>query len=346
VGLGAAKCAAPEAERQASYWDRVGDDVLCKLCPHRCRIAPGGSGLCKVRSNHDAALVLPYWGALSSVAIDPIEKKPLHHFMPGSRVFSVGFVGCNLRCPFCQNWEISQGTELGLRRATPLELVREAQNAGTPSIAYTYSEPVVHAEYLLEAMRAARGAGLRNVLVTNGCLEQSPAEQILALVDAVNVDLKCWSSGTYGKVLGGDFDAVLSFIKLAVGLCHVEVTTLVVPGLNDRVEDIHSIASFLAALSKDFVLHLSAYRPAWKYEEPPTSSATLRGMLRAAEKSLRYVYAGNAPGFPEDSRCPSCGCIVVRRRGYDVDARGLGPSAGDSKMARCLRCDGFLPIVL
>lgn len=332
--------------RVAEYWERgPNDSISCSLCPHHCTLASGASGLCRVRQNREGHMSLPFYGLLSSVALDPIEKKPLYHFLPGSSVFSAGFVGCNMRCPFCQNWTISQRTDEAAEPMQPRELVAAALASGSPSIAYTYSEPTIHFEYLVDAMKLAREAGLYNVLVTNGCILEAPAREMLALTDAANVDLKCWSAETYRKKLGGDLETVLAFIRLASRLCHLEVTTLVVPALSDAEADIGGIADFLASLSSDIPLHLSAYHPAWKEDAPPTDGRTLEALADFAAKRLRYVYIGNLAGFGADTLCPSCGATVVRRRLYAVDARGLKPGPRPHAAA-CRSCGAELPIRL
>ena len=332
-------------EGRALHWEgREDGRVACYLCPHRCLLAPGKAGLCKVRRNEGGTLVLPYYGAISSLAIDPIEKKPLHHFLPGSAVFSAGFLGCNLHCPFCQNWEISQGVDVPARRMSPEGLVEAAQASRCPSIAYTYSEPLVHFEFVLESMRLAREAGLRNVLVTNGCIEAQPARELLALTDATNVDLKCWAADAYRAELGGDLAAVIDFLRIAAASCHLEVTTLVVPGLSDSPEGIGSISGFLAGLSPDIPLHLSAYRPAWRHRAQPTDTALLRSLALKAREKLRYVYVGNVIGEGADTHCPSCGALVVRRRGYDTDLSGLVTRPG-GRLGACAACSAELPIV-
>jgi pyruvate formate lyase activating enzyme len=287
---------------------------------------------------------LPYRGVASSIAVDPIEKKPLHHFMPGTSILSVGFFGCNLRCPFCQNWEISQ-QEPGAasRRTEPRELVEAALRARTPSIAYTYSEPTVHFEFVRDAMRLARSAGLRNVLVTNGSLAEGPALELLELTDAANVDLKCWSAESYAKVLEGSLETTLAFIEAASRTCHLEVTTLVVPGLSDREEDVKAIAAFLAGLPGSVPLHLSAYHPAWRFGEPPTSSGLLDRLAAAARKSLQYVYVGNVSSGEANTLCPRCGRTVVRRRGYSIDTGGLALSGG---RVSCAACGAALPLIV
>lgn len=337
---------------RAAYWEALGDGrVACRLCPHACVLAEGASGICRVRRNEGGALALPYFGAISSLAVDPIEKKPLLHFLPGSEVFSAGFLGCNLRCPFCQNWEISQSLEPPVRRMEPAELVEQARRSGCPSIAYTYSEPLVHFEFILECMGLARRAGLRNVLVTNGCVGEGAARELLALTDAANVDLKCWSEETYKETLWGDRGAVIRFISLAAAACHLEVTTLVVPGLNDSEAEIESIAGFLLGLSPDIALHLSAYHPDWKHRAPATGGAELRALAERARSRLRYVYIGNLPGEGSDTRCPTCGALLVRRRGYStriegLAARGAPKAATGPVLGRCAACGASLPIVV
>lgn len=247
-----------------------------------------------MRGNEDGRPALPFRGRISALALDPIEKKPLRRYRSGSMILSAGFVGCNLRCPFCQNWSISQRVDAATRAASPADLVEAARDAGSFGLAYTYSEPLVHAEFLLDAMEEARAAGLENVLVTNGCVLDEPAREVLALTDAANVDLKAWSARTYADVLGGDLDTVKAFIAAAAGLgVHVEVTTLVVPGLNDSDEELDGIAAFLSSLSRSLPWHLSAYRPEYRWTAPPTPAATLEKAADRARDLLDHVYLGN-----------------------------------------------------
>jgi pyruvate formate lyase activating enzyme len=330
---------------KAAYWrvDSATGTIRCELCPHGCRISEGRSGLCKVRRNEGGALVLPFYGLLSSLAVDPIEKKPLYHFLPGSRVFSAGFVGCNMRCPFCQNWQISQEIPASLERHSVETLVAAALQSGAPSIAYTYSEPTVHFEFVLAAMAAAKTAGLKNVLVTNGYIESGPARELLGLTDAVNVDLKTWSSEAYEKTLGGRKDTVLEFIRIAFSLCHIEATTLVIPGISDSLEGITSISGFLAGLSRDIPLHLSAYHPAWKHNAPPTSLGLLNELAPAARENLRFVYLGNVQGEGADTVCPHCGSTLIARIGYRVRLSGMAISGSSGN---CGACGAALPIIM
>lgn len=354
---------------EAAHWEAIDDgQVRCKLCPHGCLLSPGASGLCKVRKNEKGRLVLPFFGLISALSLDPMEKKPLYHFLPGTEIFSVGFFGCNLRCPFCQNWEISQKIDPAARRVSPEALVRAALESCAPSIAFTYSEPLVHFEFILEAARLAKEAGLFTVLVTNGTLNEAPVRELLPLIDAANIDLKSWSAETYERTLGGDLEAVKRFIALAAGLCRVEVTTLVVPGVSEGEEAVEDIAAFLAGLDAAIPLHLSAYHPAYAYAEKATSPSRLLSLAELAAKRLKYVYTGNiAPASGsgrrfEDTACGSCGAILVSRRGYSVELSGLaagdradGDSAapggppdrrGGLRLARCAACGSPSPIVV
>ncbi len=322
----------------------MGGSYRCELCPHRCVLADGRSGVCRVRGVRDGLPSLPFYGRLSAIAVDPIEKKPLYHFRPGSSVFSVGFVGCNLRCPFCQNWEISQSTDAAGPSVAPAELIGQAVSSGTGAIAFTYSEPLVHIEYLLDAMALARKAGIAVVLVTNGCILEEPAREVLALCDAANIDLKTWDEDAYRNTLGGDAASVRRFIELAVSSgVHTEATTLVVTGFNDDEAQIRLCADFLSSLSADIPYHLSAYRPEYRYREAPTDPRLIVRFAAAAREKLNYVYVGNIPGEANDTRCPACGAVAVSRRGYLIDLLGL--SVDEKGAAHCAACGSPLPIV-
>lgn len=296
-------------------------------------------------------MALPLGSLVSALALDPIEKKPLFHFFPGSKVFSVGFFGCNLACPFCQNWRISQDFYAQLEGQTlaPADLVRLARESGAPSLAFTYSEPSIHIEYLLEAAALARKAGLATVLVTNGSILGGPAGDLLPLMDAVNVDLKTWSRDSYRGVLRGDRDCVLNFISRASSLCHLEVTTLVVPGLSDSREGIEGIAAFLAGLDRAIPVHLSAYHPDWRYDRPPLEARALEALADLARTRLDFVYCGNLGGREEPSFCPGCGALLATRRGYRTTIGSLrpGPSLGGGyPRGRCATCGRDLAFVL
>jgi pyruvate formate lyase activating enzyme len=333
--------------------------VRCGLCPHGCGIPPGGSGRCGVRGNRDGAGVIPFYGLVTALAADPIEKKPLYHFRPGESVLSIGFAGCNLRCPFCQNWRISQeGAFLGAAAApegkefSPAGVIAAARTGGFRQIAYTYSEPLVHAEFLLDCMHLAREAGIANVLVSNGCVNREPAADVLALTDAANIDLKAFSEETYSRVLGGDLPAVLAFIEAArAAAVHLEITTLLVPGLNDGARETGKCAAVIAGLSRDIPWHLSAYHPDYRWDAPPTDGGALVRAVRRARETLSYVYAGNIDGGIyagelHDTACPACGGLLVRRRGFRIDTAGLAVKETENRRKYyCARCGAAAPVV-
>jgi len=276
------------------------------------------------------------------MSIDPIEKKPLYHFMPGAGILSVGTYGCNLSCKFCQNWEISQ-REAGHRELTPEEVARLADSVRGQSVgvAYTYSEPLVWYEFVYDCARLLSKRGLVNVLVTNGYINPDPFRKLLPYVDAVNIDLKAFSPEFYKSVCGGDLEPVLRSIGQAYESgCHVELTTLVVPGMNDSKDEMDRLASWIAGLSPDIPLHVSRYFPSYRMTAPPTPMSTLQACVDAARTRLHYVYVGNAtvPGG-SDTVCPSCGKTVIRRHGYDrVEVLLSGRS--------CPACGSSIPVRL
>ncbi|GBU28992.1 pyruvate-formate lyase-activating enzyme like [Treponema sp. R8-4-B8] len=268
--------------------------VSCELCPNNCVIKSGKFGACGVRGNKGGKGIIPFYGFISALALDPIEKKPLYHFKPHTKILSLGFAGCNLHCPFCQNWHISQNTDIPGKWMQPGEIISAALKQDSPSIAYTYSEPLIHIEYLLDCMTLARKHGIANVLVTNGCINEKAAAEILKLTDAANVDLKTFSEETYKKTLNGDLRTVLDFI----GLCHktgvhLEITTLVVPDLNDLSDELGKAADFIASVSKEIPWHLTAYHPDYRWNAPPTDRDFLLRAAKEAEKKLTFVHTGN-----------------------------------------------------
>jgi pyruvate formate lyase activating enzyme len=334
---------AGDAERQAraASWFETRPDgkAACLLCPHACVIADGRHGTCRVRVNSGGTLALPFYGMVSSLAVDPIEKKPLYHFHPGARILSAGFLGCTLRCGFCQNWQISQCTDAEARFVSPRALVDAAVEARSFGIAYTYSEPLVHAEYLLDAAALARAAGLKNVLVSNGYLNEGPASEVLALMDAANIDLKAFDDGVYRRELGGSLEPVKAFLREAAARVHLEVTTLVVPGMNDDRVQVEAIAGFVSSLGPGIPLHLSAYHPQYRYDTPPTRASSLKDLAEVARRQLRYVYTGNIGPEQTPTLCRSCGAVLVRRVGWQVELSGL-------RGAACAACGAPSPIVV
>ena len=324
--------------------EETDDIVRCDLCPRRCAIPSGSLGACGVRGNKNGKGIVPLYGHITALALDPIEKKPLFHFRPGSMILSAGFAGCNLRCPFCQNWHISQSVDVSGRQMRPGDIISAALHEDSSMIAYTYSEPLVHAEFLIDCMTLARRHDIANVLVTNGCANAEAAREILSLTDAANIDLKCFSADTYANTLGGVvsvFDTVLDFIRLACSMgVHVEITTLIVPGLNDTVEELDLCADFIASLGKEIPWHLSAYHPDYRWNAPPTDPAFIKEVKNRAAGKLAFVYAGNIAGDENNTFCPHCRAALIRRRGYQTDISGLAAPVDGENFFRCVQCGG------
>jgi pyruvate formate lyase activating enzyme len=329
----------PAVDGTARFFQKHTDGrIACTLCPNACLIAEGKHGVCRVRFNRDGRLDIPFYGRISALAVDPIEKKPLYHYYPGASILSAGFVGCSLRCGFCQNWHISQSTSAETQFLSPEKMVAAAQRGGSFGIAYTYSEPLIHIEYLLETAALAREAGLKNVLVSNGYINREPAEEVLGLVDAANIDLKAFDPAFYREETGGDLEEVKRFIAQAAGKIHLEVTTLIIPTKNDSPAQIEGIARFLASLDPRIPLHLSRYTPQHRYTIPPTPVETVRRLAEVARAYLPFVYMGNVGLEETDTTCQGCGSTLVRRRGYTTAVVGITNCA-------CARCGEPSPIV-
>jgi pyruvate formate lyase activating enzyme len=314
--------------REAMLYERLDNQrVHCYLCSHHCRISEGKSGVCMVRVNRGGTLYTLVYEQSISHQVDPIEKKPLFHFHPGTTSFSVATVGCNFRCRFCQNWVISQmlrdGGSLVGEPLSAEEMVSQARQAGCPSISYTYTEPTIFFEYAYDSARLAHEAGIKNVFVTNGYMTAEALETIKPYLDATNVDLKGFSEGFYRHTVGARLAPVLDSLKLMKKLgIWVEVTTLLVPGLNDSDTEISEAATFVAKeLGLDTPWHLSRFYPAYKLTDvAPTPVETLRHARRIGQKAgLHYVYEGNVPGSPgEHTLCPQCGQTLIARHGYSI----------------------------
>ncbi|MFO7638716.1 MAG: AmmeMemoRadiSam system radical SAM enzyme [bacterium] len=325
----------------ARHWHPEGDSARCELCPNRCLVAPGRRGRCLGRRNAGGRLEAASYGEIVSAAVDPVEKKPLYHFHPGEDILSVTTYGCNLACPFCQNSGISQQVVPG-RQTAPGELVELAREAGTFGVAFTYSEPLVWFEYLLDACPALRAAGFRTVLVTNGMVNPGPLAELLPHVDAMNVDLKSIQPGFYRDYVGGCLEAVLDTIAAASQGCHLELTNLLIPGRNDAEEDVAGLVEFVAGLGSATPLHFSRYFPRHRAGEPATPEATLLRAGEIASKRLDYVYLGNIGAGTRwrDTRCPGCGRVLVDRAG----GRGRVTGVADGRCTGCgRRADVVLP---
>lgn len=366
----------PTDLQPALYHEPMADRfVRCTLCPHDCKIAPDGRGACGVRINHEGRLFTLVGNRIVSAEIDPIEKKPLFHFLPGSTAYSIATVGCNFRCRFCQNWTISQWPKLrglvdrgeettsaaGKHPASewcaeseppearwgigtpmpPSELVVQAVRTGCRSIAYTYTEPTIFYELALATARLASAAGIGNVFVTNGFISLDPLREIAPYLGAANIDLKSFRDSYYKKLCGARLEPILAAIreykKLGVW---IELTTLLIPGLNDEEQELRDIARFIKTeLGKDVPWHISRFFPAYKMEhwqETPIGSL-LRARAIGQEEGLQYVYLGNVPQEEggENTVCPGCGAVVIRRWGVTVVENQL-------QAGRCPNCSQYL----
>lgn len=272
-------------------------NAICTLCFHRCSLAEGQVGACRARGNRSGIIVPLNYGRLTALALDPIEKKPLRRFYPGSLVLSAGSFGCNLHCPFCQNAAIAAaGAEIPTRALSPEQLAQEAlqlRGKGNIGVAYTYNEPLVGYEYVRDCAEQVRRAGMRNILVTNGTIEEQPWRALLPLIDAVNIDLKGFTPDWYRR-LGGDLETVKRSIRIAAQSCHVEVTTLVIPGENDQEDEMRALAAWLASVSPEIPLHVSRFFPRHRMQDrPPTPVRTVLRLAEVAGEYLKYVYTGN-----------------------------------------------------
>lgn len=324
---------------QAKYYEKTDSGkIKCGLCPHRCLITEGKTGICNVRENTEGTMTLPYYGRISAITLDPVMKKPLYHFYPGSMLLSIGFLGCSFRCPFCQNWSISQDTRQETRSIKPEEVVEQAVKSKAKGIAYTYSEPVVHIEYMLETAELASREGLSNVLVTNGHINKEPALDLLPLIDAANIDLKSFSESYYSKVIGGSLEAVKEFIALAYDKCSLEVTTLIVPGDNDSETEIKALVEFLSSLSPEIPYHMSRYHPAYKYDREAGDINAMTRLKNIAREKLDYVYLGNML-HDNNTYCPGCGTILAERSGSQTRITQLSNG-------KCDNCGRNIPIVM
>jgi pyruvate formate lyase activating enzyme len=326
-------------DKEAKYYTTYeGDKVKCELCPRACVIKNGNAGICRGRMNKNGKLYATTYGECCSVAMDPIEKKPLYHFYPAQPILSIGTIGCNLKCCFCQNWQISQST-VSTRYISPEEIVDYARTHNSIGIAYTYNEPFVWYEYVLDTAKLIKSAGLKNVLVTNGFVNKAPLLELLPYIDAMNIDVKSIDDTFYKHTCGnGSLEPVLNTVKLArEHNCWIELTNLVIPGLNDKEEQIVKLIDWIIQeLGDDIPVHFSRYFPHYKLDTPATPLAILQRIYEYASTRIKYVYIGNAWELEkDDTLCPECKNVIIRRMGYTVSTRNL-------KDGRCINCNTYI----
>lgn len=319
---------------EAMFYEKRERGVRCNLCPQFCRLKAGETGLCGVRREKDGQLFTLNYGMCAALAMDPIEKKPLYHFAPGRDIFSVGTVGCNLSCGFCQNWHLAT-TSPGVETTTmtPAELVallKRYQERDPLGIAYTYSEPGMWVEYVLDTARLVHESGYKNVLVTNGYLNEEPLQELLPLIDAFNIDVKSFRDDYYREHCAGRLAPVLRYVEAAAEKAHVELTYLVVPTLNDSDTDIRRFTAWVASINPAIPVHFSRYYPQHKFNLPPTPVATMESIYQTAKEDLHYVYLGNVPGHDgAHTYCQHCGVMLIHRDGYRVQVRHKDGSCPD-----------------
>jgi pyruvate formate lyase activating enzyme len=305
----------------ALYWRPEGNRVRCYLCPHRCLIGKGKFGICSVRTNQDGTLKTINYGEVASLSVDPIEKKPLYHFHPGKRILSVGSFGCNFSCDFCQNYSIAQ-FKANSEYLPPEQLAAScASPRDNIGIAFTYNEPTIWFEYVFDTVKKLKEdyPYMKAVLITNGHISEEALKDILPFIDAMNIDLKSSRNEYYKRICGGTVEPVKQTIEAAYRQkCHVEVTTLVVNGLNDSMEEIDEIASWLSSLDKNIPLHLSRYYPAYKMTRQATDTDVMLQARETALKYLNYVYLGNMGSVDNSTYCPDCRAVLIERGGYSV----------------------------
>jgi pyruvate formate lyase activating enzyme len=330
----------------ARWWHRLEDGrVQCDLCPRDCRLHEGQRGACFVRARAGDAMVLTTWGRSSGFCLDPIEKKPLAHFYPGTSVLSFGTAGCNLACRFCQNWDLTKSRDMDrmMDRASPRDIARAAREAGARSVAYTYNDPIIFAEYAIDVAEACRAEGIANVAVTNGYIHAAPRREFYGRMDALNVDLKGFTDEFYVKLTGARLAPVLdSLVWIArESRAWLEITTLLIPGQNDSDEEIaRECRWILGELGPDVPLHFSAFHPDFRMMDvPPTPAATLRrARAIALAEGIRYAYTGNVHDREGDTtRCPCCGAALVQRDWYRIEGYRL------TEDGRCPDCGTAIP---
>jgi len=325
-------------KRVAMYQEETARGIMCRICPNECVLKEGELSKCNNRKVHNSKLYTLAYGNPCSVNIDPIEKKPLYHFIPGSRAYSIATAGCNLVCLNCQNWTISQTSPDKTRNfdLMPEKVVEEAKRNNCASIAYTYSEPVTFYEYVYETALLARKAGVRNIIKSNGYINPEPLKKLCGVIDAANIDLKAFNESTYLKLTGGKLQPVLDSLRIIKDMgVWLEITNLVIPGWSDDTDEIRKMCNWLSENGfKNTPVHFSRFYPLHKLEQLPPTPVDLLSLIYkiAKEEGLKHVYTGNIPGNEmSDTVCPSCSSNLVEREGYRIAANNI-------QKGKCMKC--------
>ncbi|NLB89168.1 MAG: AmmeMemoRadiSam system radical SAM enzyme [Syntrophomonadaceae bacterium] len=307
--------------REAMFYDVDNDKrIECRLCPHHCQLKADQLGLCRVRRNDGGVLHTLNYGEVTALALDPIEKKPLYHFYPGTMILSAGTFGCNLSCSFCQNHHIAHEINNGrtILPETMVNICHQAKIEGSVGLAFTYNEPSIWFEYIYDTAKLLKDADMKVVLITNGYIELKPLEKLLPLIDAMNIDLKAFNDHFYKKNCQARIEPVKKVIEKASSHTHVEITTLIITGENDREKEINELTKWLASINPDIPLHLSRYYPAYKFVNEPTPIKTMEIAYDTARQHLNFVYLGNLHGIENNTYCLDCGALLVKRNAYNI----------------------------
>ncbi|MCX6665383.1 MAG: AmmeMemoRadiSam system radical SAM enzyme [Euryarchaeota archaeon] len=330
---------------EACFWIPSDKKLQCQLCAHACMISEGKTGFCGVRKNENKRLYSLIYSSCTSVSADPIEKKPLFHFYPGTSVLSFGSIGCNFRCPYCQNFTISSAgaDDRSLQDITPEDAVAMAKTDNCKGIAWTYNEPTIWYEYTLDTAKQAKKEGLYTVYVTNGYIKEDPLKEISPYLDAMNIDVKAFDEKFYKKICQAKLEPVLQTCIIAKKLgIHIELTYLVIPGYNDSLEEINKFCKWVVdALGVDIPVHFSRFHPDYKMTDAPVTpvDSLIRIYKEAKDAGLQYPYLGNVPhGSYENTICPSCGAICIERHGYTIKLTGF-------KEGKCIHCGTNIPLI-
>ena len=332
-----------KGSHEARFWHAIDkNNIKCDLCPNGCTLAPGATGICRGRQNRNGSLKTLGYGYPCAIHVDPVEKKPLYHFLPGTKAFSVAIAGCSLRCRNCQNYTISQVSPLStdVPYIHPKELVRQAVDSGAQSIAYTYSEPTVWIEYMYDTAILAKKANLKNILVSSGYVNSTPFSELAPVIDAAHIDLKCFDDSIYKTLNSGELNPVLNTIKAAKQKgVWVEIVNLVIPKWTDNKEMIRSMCRWIYdTAGKDTPVHFSRFFPMYQLSNlPVTSTEVLISAQRIArEEKLTFVYIGNVPEIDSNTYCPECKNVLIERKGYRTEVKGI-------KLSKCLKCKLSIP---
>ncbi len=323
--------------KEALYYSRRGSEIICELCPRECRLREGQTGICGVRKVEEGKLLAVNYAQCAALNIDPVEKKPLYHFYPGWEILSLGTTGCNLHCSFCQNWTLARGERSQVMETiTSDELLRILQSRPAREqlgIAYTYNEPTIWYEFVLETSRLMVENGYKNVLVSNGLINKKPLKELLPFIQAMNIDIKAFSKDFYLRhCKGRGLEEVLRTVEQAHSRCHVELTYLIITTLNDSPEEIGDFINWVASVDREIPVHFSRYFPNYQMEMPPTPLETMRRAWETAREKLSYVYIGNIMDPKRSATyCPSCNQLLISRRGYHINNDGLEDK-------NCIKC--------